>query len=132
MSTFNVVDTFGSRAVPNVVSKLWDVGESARFDASYLVPDSYGQKFLYPGMIVAYKNTNKNEYVPYSPTASYGPLSSYPVGVNYMLYDCSFRSPIIAPATRAALIEALCFVFGGAVGQISTAVKDALKLIQWD
>jgi len=131
MSEWDVYNAYGNRAVLTCVKHVWDVGKSLPFNASYLAEDEYGQKFLYPGMIVAY-NDDETMYVPYNEDGSYGELSSYPVGVNYVLYDCTFRDQIIAPATRAAVIEAHCFVYGGSLGDISDEVKEALRLIQWD
>lgn len=132
--TINAVRTYKNRAVLNVIKELWDIGKSLPFDSTYLVADSYGNKFLYPGMVVAYKDTNEDEYVPYNASASYGTSSDAPVGIAYTMYDCTFEKQVIAPASRAAVVEANCYVFGGAVGTIASAVKTAagMKLFQWD
>lgn len=132
--TINATRTYKNRAVLNVIKELWDVGKSLFFDSTYLVADSYGNKWIYPGMVVAYKDTNEDEYVPYNASSSYGASSNLPVGVLYTMYDCTFEKQVVAPATRAAVVEANCYIFGGAVGTITSAVKTAagMKLFQWD
>jgi len=132
--TVSAVQTFGHRAILSVIKEVWDVGASLPFDSSYLVADSYGNKFLYPGMILAWKDANADEYVPYNAAGSYGSYSTYPCGVLYTFHDCTFQKQIVAPATRAAVIEAYCYVFGGSLGVISDTVKEHydMRLIQWD
>ena len=134
--TVNAVTSFQNRAVLNVVNHVWDVGKSLPFQASYLVADSYGSKYLYPGMIVSEDETN-GWYVPANVASSYGAYSgfTYACGVIYTEYDCTFENQIVAPATRAAVIEANCYIHGVDVGTaIPDAVKSAIgmKLIQWD
>jgi hypothetical protein len=133
--TINAVTEIGNRAVLQVLSRLWDVGPSLPFDRTYVPANSYGERFLYPGMIVG-RNCDQSKYVPYSTGgASYGAYSSYAVGIIYILYDFTYEEQIVAPATRAAAIEAHCYVYGsGTLGSIPDAVKTAtgMKLIQWD
>jgi len=132
--TMNAVTEIGNRAVLQVLSRLWDVGASLPFDRTYVPENSYGERFLYPGMIVG-KNDDQSKYVPYGTGASYGAYSAYACGVIYTMYDFTYEEQIVAPATRAAAIESLCYVYGsGTLGSIPDAVKDAtgMKLIQWD
>lgn len=134
MITIDAVQSFNNKAVLSVIKELWDIGKSLPFDSTYLVADSYGNKYLYPGMVVAYSGSYKDQYAPYSAAASYGSYSDAPVGIVYELYDCTMQKQIIAPATRAAVVEQYCYVFGGTLGSIPSAVKTAagMKLIQWD
>lgn len=134
MITVSAVHQFRNRAVLTVLKHLWDVGRSLPFDSSYLTEDAYGNIFLYPGMIVSFKDETRAEYVPYNSSASYGSYSAYPVGVLYTLYDCTQMRQVVAPATRAAVVEQNCYVFGGTMGVISDVIKQAIgmKLIQWD
>lgn len=132
--TINAVRTYKNRAVLNVIKELWDIGKSLPFDSTYLTADSYGNKFLWPGMVVAYKDSSVDEYVPYNSGASYGTSSNAPVGLIYTMYDCTFEKQVVAPASRAAVVEANCYVFGGTLGTIASGIKtaDGMKLIQWD
>lgn len=131
--TMNAVTSIGNRAVLDVLSRLWDVGRSLPFDRSYVPADSYGNRFLYPGLIVG-MNDDESLYVPYNVASSYGAYSSYARGILYTLYDFTFEAQIVAPATRAAAVEQYCWIFGSAMGTITDAVKEAvgMKLIQWD
>lgn len=132
--SYDAVQSFGHRSVHSIVKELWDVGASLPFDSSYLVADSYGNKYLYPGMVVAWKDTNEDEYVPYSAAGSYGTYSTYPAGIMYTFHDCTFQKQFVAPATRAAVVQAYCYVFGGTLGVISDTIKEHydMRLIQWD
>jgi hypothetical protein len=79
-------------------------------------------------------NGDESMYVPYNAASSYGAYSAYARGILYALYDFTFESQIVAPATRAAAVEQYCWIYGGTLGDISDAVKEAvgMKLIQWD
>jgi len=134
-TTFNVVQTFQNRAVLDVLSRLWDVGISLAFDSTYLTADSYGNKWLYPGMLVAF-NSEKTKYVPWNSSSSYGSYSAYLEGILYVLQDFSFQEQIVAPATRCAAIVDHCYVYGGTMGDIPMAARTAQSIqgvqIQWD
>jgi hypothetical protein len=133
--TQNAVRSFGNRAVLSVLSHLWDVGKSLPMPQSYFAPDSYGNRFIYPGLIVCEDPVNE-VYVPANESGSYGVYSyfTYAAGVLYTLYDTSFETQIVAPATRAAVVEQFCYVLGGTLGTVSADIKSAqgMKLIQWD
>ena len=131
--TMNAVTSIRNRAVLTVVSHVWDVGKSLPFDRVYVPADSYGNRYLYPGLIVG-MNDDESMYVPYNAASSYGAYSAYAVGLLYHLYDFTFEAQIVAPATRAAAVEQYCWIFGSTMGSIPDAVKSAvgMKLIQWD
>lgn len=133
--TLSAVQTFQNRAVLSVLSRLWDVGISLPFDSTYLVADSYGNKFLYPGLLVAF-NATKTKYVPFNASSSYGAYSAYLEGIIYDLYDFSFQDQVVAPATRCAAVVDNCYIYGGTIGDISLAARTAQSIqgvqIQWD
>lgn len=131
----SAVQTFQNRAVLDVLSRLWDVGWSLPFDSTYLSADSYGNNFLYPGLLVAF-NSEKTKYVPWNASASYGTYSAYLEGILYTLYDFSFQEQVVAPATRCAAIVDNCWIYGGTMGDIPLAARQAASIqgvhIQWD
>lgn len=132
---FRVDQIFRNRAVLEVLSHLWDVGASLPFDRSYIAADTYGNRFQYPGMLVAF-NSDKTKYVPWNASASYGTYSSYLEGIIYALYDHTFQEQVVAPATRAAAIVANCYVFGGTIGEVPMTARTASSIsgvqLQWD
>lgn len=127
----------GQRAVLKAVEHVMDVNRSLPFDSTYLVADSYGNKFLYPGMLVGF-NAAKDKYVPYNENNSYGTYSAYLEGIIYTFYDFTYQDQVVAPASRCAAIEAYCYVYGGAIGTIPLAAKGSAVqslsgvFIQWD
>lgn len=131
----SAVQTFKNRAVLNVLSKLWDVGMSLPFDRSYIAADTYGNRFQYPGMLVAF-NADKTKYVPWNASGSYGTYSTYLEGILYTLYEHTFQEQVVAPATRCAAVVANCYVFGGNIGEVPLAARNATSIqgvqIQWD
>jgi len=133
--TFNAVQTFENRAVLTVLSKLWDAGISLPFDSTYLSAGTYGEKYMYPGLLVAF-NATKTKYVPWNESASYGSYSSYLEGLLYIFQDFTFQEQIVAPATRCAAVVENCYVYGGSVGDIPMAARTAQSIqgvqIQWD
>ena len=133
--TINAVQTFQNRAVLNVVSKVWDVGASLPFDSSYLSADTYGNVFLYPGLLVAF-NADKTKYVPWNASSSYGAYSAYLEGIIYTFYDFTGQEQVVAPATRCAVVVENAEVYGSAVGTVPMAARTAASIqgvqIQWD
>jgi hypothetical protein len=133
--TISAVQTFKNRAVLDVLSRMWDVGASLPFDRSYIESTTYGDRFQYPGMLVAF-NADKSKYVPWNASGSYGTYSSYLEGILYALYDHTFQEQVVAPATRAAAIVANCYVYGGTIGDIPMTARSATSIsgvqIQWD
>jgi len=131
----DAITSISNRAVLTVIKRLWDNGDSLPFESSYLVADDYTSKYLYPGMVVS-KDPVNGMYVPANEIGSYGAYSyyAYAAGILYSLTDHTFESQIVAPATRAAVIEDYCYIFGGTLGVIPDDVKNAvgMKLIQWD
>ncbi len=99
-------------------------------DSSYFATDASGNKYAYPGLVLA-KDTATNKYVPYSSTTSYGTGSNTAVGVLDRVMDVSLGDEAIAPIYHGALVEAYCFVYGGALGTISGTVKGHLADIKW-
>ncbi len=133
--TMNAVQSFGNRAVLSVLSHLWDVGKSLPIAQSYFSPDSYGNRYIYPGLIVC-EDPSTYMYVPANESGSYGAYSfyTYASGILYTMYDTTFETQIVAPATRASAVEKFCYVLGGTLGVVPDDVKSAqgMKLIQWD
>jgi len=118
-----------------VLSKLWDVGRSLPFDSTYLSADTYGNIFLYPGMLVSF-NEAGNKYIPFHASGSYGSYSAYLEGIIYTMYEFTFEEQIVAPASRCAAVTGRCYEYGGSIGDISAEAKLAQSLagthIQWD
>lgn len=100
-------------------------------ESAYFTADSAQHKFVRPGLIVA-KNTATKKYTPWNASPSYGPGSNLAVGVlDVPLMDVSLEDAAISPVFHGKLIEAHCYVYGGVLGVIPTAVKDALEQIEW-
>jgi len=133
--TLNAVTSFANRAVLNVLSRIWDVGASLPFDVTYISSDTYGNKYMYPGMLVAF-NSDKTKYVPWNASGSYGTYSTYLEGILHNFYDATWQEQIVAPATRCAAVVDNCYVYGGTVGDIPMTARDAKSIqgvqIQWD
>jgi len=108
----------------------FSVHKSRVFDSSYIAADTYQNKYLYPGMILA-KDSSTNKYVPYNAAASYGTGSNTAVGVLVDFWDMTYGDKIVAPVWHAAVREDYCFVYGGALGTVPAAVKTALDDIEW-
>lgn len=131
MTTLSAVQSISHRPVLKVLSKIWEVGKSYFFDSSYAPAGTYGEKYVYPGLLLAYNSATKM-YVPYSETASYGTGSDDCVGVLPHILDCTMQPQMIAPAIHGLAIEQYCYVFGGALGTIPAAAKSNVPLIEWE
>ena len=99
-------------------------------DRNYFTDDASLQRHIRPGLIVA-KETNTNKYVPYNASALYGVGSDTAVGVQEAFEDATQEDPVIAPIVHGKLIEAHCYVWGGALGTVPAAVKTSLDDIEW-
>lgn len=116
---------------PLVDANHLSIEKSRLFDSSYLVANSYGEKWLYGGMIVAV-DTDTAKYVPWHASASYGTGSDTAVGVTIEpMMELTYGDIGIAPVWHAKVREQYCFVYGGALGTIPAAVKTALDDILW-
>lgn len=99
-------------------------------DSSYIASDATGQKYVYPGLVLA-KDTSTNKFVPYSAGASYGTGSDTAVAVLDQFLDVTFGDEAVDPIYHGKLKEAFCYLYGGAIGTVSGAVKTALEDIEW-
>jgi hypothetical protein len=104
--------------------------KSRMLDSSYIAADQYGIKTVYAGMIVAV-DSSTSKYVPYSAGASYGTGSDTAVGVLKERYNVTWTDVPVAPFWHGTAIEEFCFVYGGALGTVPSAVKTALDDIEW-
>jgi hypothetical protein len=131
--TINAQKYQTQRAILRVVSKVWDVGRSLPMSQSYFAPDAYGNRYLYPGLIVGY-NDDKTEYVPVDSAGSYGVYATYTyaAGIIADFFDFTYQDQIVAPATRAAFVEQYVYLYGEDLGTVPDEVKAALHLSQWD
>jgi len=115
----------------NVLRDLHFSPMSSRFlDRSYIAADTYQNRYVYPGMIVAL-DSSTSKYVPYSAGASYGTGSDTAIGVLVNFHDLTAGEKLIAPVWHAIVLEDYCFVYGGALGTVPAAVKTALDDIEW-
>ncbi len=115
-----------------LASPHFDTYESRFFERTYVPEDTNGERFLYAGMVIALNHATQ-KFVPYNATASYGAGSDVPVMVNTEPYDMTFGEKVITGVFHAMLVEANCYLYGGARGTIPAAVKAATALtqIQW-
>jgi len=101
------------------------------FAAAYWPEDANGIKEVRPGLIVA-KNTNLNQFVPYSLAASYGTGSDTAVGVFADDFiDVTHGNYGMTPVYHGEIIEDDCYVLGGTLGTVSAAIKTSLADIHW-
>jgi hypothetical protein len=103
---------------------------SRLFDSSYIAANPYQEKLLYPGMVVAVDSAT-SKYVPYSVGASYGTGSDTAVGLLVEPHDVTMGDKIVAPVWHAVVKESYCFLYGSALGSVTSGVKTALANIQW-
>lgn len=104
--------------------------ESRFFDRSYVTVNTYDERYVYAGMILAL-DSGSNKYVPYSAAASYGTGSDTAVGMLHEDYDMTYDEYMIEPVWHGTLLESVCYVYGGAMGTVPAAVKTTLMNIQW-
>lgn len=131
MVTINAIQSISHKPVLKVLTKIWEVGKSYFFDNTYAPPGTYGERYVYPGMLLAL-NTSTSKYVPYSESASYGAGSDDCVGILPILLDSTFQEQLVAPAIHGIAIEQYCYVYGGALGTVPAAAKANVPLIEWD
>lgn len=101
-------------------------------DRNYFTTNARGQTFVYPGLVVAVDSTT-NKYVPYNASALYGIGSDTAVGVldDFLDLTLTGKEEGVDPIVHGKLIEAHCYVWGGALGTISASVKSNLQQIEW-
>lgn len=126
------MDTFATknnRAVLTVIaSAVKERLGGKHFLASYIPYDSEGNRFIYPGMVLA---SSGSYYVPYSSTASYGTGSDTAVGMLNEFWDMTLFMKMVSPVTEGTFYEKYCYEFGGTFGTVSAGAKTALSHIQW-
>ncbi len=105
-------------------------GADRIFDSTYLTENAYGEKYIYPGLVIAVC-TGTSKFVPYSAGASYGLGSDTAVGVTHILYNMTYGDKIVSGIWHGTLREDYCYVYGGALGTIAAGIKTALDDIQW-
>lgn len=113
-----------------LVNDHYLVGDSRMFDSTYLAADSNGDKYLYAGCVLAV-DSSTSKYVPYNVSASYGTGSDTAICVTKDMYDMTLGAKAVTGVVHGQLIEERCYIFGGATGTITSAVKTALKNIMW-
>lgn len=102
------------------------------FDSSVILADGRtGQKYVYPGLIMA-QRSDTYKYVPYSSGASYGAGSDTAIGILDELLEVTEGDQACSPVYHGHFIEAHCRVFGLARGVISSTIKTHLSLIGWE
>ena len=97
---------------------------------AYFLEDHNGEKRVHAGLILA-QETNTKKYVPYHASAMYGVGSDTAVGILDTEKFVTYDEVGIAPVAHAKVIQAHCYVFGGALGTISGTIKTHLKHIIW-
>jgi hypothetical protein len=70
-------------------------------------------------------------YVPYSSAATYGTGSDTAVGILAEPHDATLTDWPVAPVNFAQAYEKRCYVPGGKIGDIATAIKTDLSKIEW-
>ncbi len=100
---------------------------------AYFPVAGQAEYWIHAGLIVARSTSTATlgYYVPYNVSAAYGAGSDTAVGVLGEPVDISWNDEAIAPVVHGKLIEAYCYVQGGAVGTVPAAVKSALTQIEW-
>lgn len=118
------------KAILNVVaSGHADYLTPRAFLATYIPENSYGDRFVYPGLVVALSG---HYYVPYNSSASYGTGSDTAVGILTTPVDATMdQEPVISPMYHGQVVEDHCYVLGSSLGSIPAAVKTDLNMIEW-
>lgn len=96
----------------------------------YIMKDADGNRYLYPGLIIA-EDTAGTYYLVFSDSTSYGTNSDVAVGVLREFHNATLGDPIIDPIVHGKLIEAHCYEYEGTFGTISAGVKTELTLVEW-
>lgn len=126
------MDAFTTRTHRAVLEVMAGPVEDRRggkyFNASYIAANDYGEKFMYPGMVIA---ESGSYYVPYNVSAAYGTGSDTAVGILREMQDVTVQTTIVAPVTMGAVIEDYIYVYGSALDTVTTAIKTDLPHIRW-
>lgn len=102
--------------------------------------DANGDRVVWPGLVVSEVQGGLEEgemtgsqpyYVPYSSSAAYGTGSDTAVGVLRERIDATVTDWQITPVDVGIAYEARCYVGGGALGDISAAIKTNLSRMKW-
>lgn len=101
-----------------------------QLDRNYFTDDSSGQRYVRPGLVLARESTT-NKYVPYNASALYGSGSDTAVAMLDKFVDVTLDDADIAPVMHGKFIEDNCYIWGGATGTITSAVKTSLVMIEW-
>lgn len=120
-------------AILGVGDNLISRRNSNWLEATYFTAGDNGQKYVWPGLIVA-KNTSTYKWVPFSAAASYGPGSdgtNSVVGVMDEFVDVTWGDVAIAPIFHGKVIARHCYIFGSDLDSVSAAVKTALPDVEW-
>jgi len=106
--------------------------KSRFLDRAYFTTDSRGRVHVQPGLVVAVDSTT-SKYVPYNATALYGIGSDTAVGITDDFIDLTLTGKEVGldPIFHGKLIEAHCYVWGGALGTIAAGIKTDLQMVEW-
>jgi hypothetical protein len=101
--------------------------------AYFPVPASADEYLQHAGLILATSSASGFEgyFVPYSASLAYGAGSDTATGVLAQTVDLVWSDQGVAPVVHAKLVEARCYVLGGAKGTVPAGVKSALSQIVW-
>ena len=119
--------------------------EISRLPTGFLVRDYFpaddnGDRIVYQGLILAEveggvaassMTASQPYYVPYSPTAAYGTGSDTAVGILAEMHDLTVTDWQVSPVDRGIAYEQRCYVGGGPLGVVPSAVKTDLSGITW-
>ena len=104
---------------------------SNEFDATYWPEAANGQKYVYPGLVLAQVQADQAyKYVPYDSSASYGTGSDTAVGVLNEFIDVTLGDQAVSPLYHGTLIEQYCYVGAGKTA-VTATVKTHLTDINW-
>lgn len=108
--------------------------DSATMNSDAVAADTYGNKVVYPGTILARilaaeRPTYRQVMVRVS-TPTYGPGSDEAVGILRDTVDLTLGNKLVSFVTHGRVREGLC-KDAGTVGTVAAAVKTALSLVEW-
>ena len=126
------IATWFNQRIPEILAhEHFSTYDSRLFDAEdHIGLNANNERLLIPGMVVAI-STVTNNYVPYSPTASYGAGSDTPVGLLTDMHNCTLGDKLIEPIWHGRVHLGDCYVYGQPPGTISAVIRAALDDIEW-
>ena len=117
---------------------LFDYRGSGFFDESYIAADTNGNKYVDPGMIIAWAAVADDatygatyKFVPYESGGSYGVNSDVAYGILDVRLNATLDGEAVSALYHGQLQERNIYVYGGTVGTVPAAVKTALPDIDW-